>query len=82
MVQVIKMPAKSNCFLQFKVLLKTEKPKGNFADNHGYIILRLCETLTFFSQQLKQSVIISNKYVVYELPRKLSSKVILSILEN
>ena len=36
----------------------------------------------FFSQQVKQGVIISNKHGIYELPHKLLNDLRLRILEN
>ena len=51
--------------------------------SHGHNSLRLFDTLpNFFSPQVKQSMIISSKHGIYELPHKLLNDLRLMILGN
>ena len=62
---------------------KNIKAKEYFADNHGHNILKLFDTFPFFfSPDVKQRVIISNKHGIYELPHELPHELTLRFLGN
>ena len=51
--------------------------------NHFHNILRLFDILSnFFSPQVKRTVIVSNKYGIFELPHELPNNLRLRILRN
>ena len=54
----------------------TQEATETFADSHGRSIFKffLCLTKFFFSLQVKRNMIISNKYVMYKLPHKISKQ--------
>ena len=66
-----------------ELLIKTQKAKENFADNHGHNILRLFDTspnFLFTTSDMKRSVIISNKHGIHELPHEFANNLRLRIL--
>ena len=51
---------------------KDTKVKQIFAENYGHKIMRTFKFYQiFFSSQVKRSMVISNKYDIYELPNEL-----------
>ena len=66
-----------------ELLIKTCKAKENFAENHGHNILRILLLYDiFFLSQVEQSVIISNKHGICELPHELPNNLRLRIFGN
>ena len=52
-----------------ELLIKTDKAKEKFRDNHFHNISRIFDVLpNFFSSQAKRCTIITYKHGIYELP--------------
>ena len=62
-------------------MIKTWKRKENFENNPGHNILRNFEMFDkiFLLTQVKEAVLISNKYDIYEVPHELLNDLSLTI---
>ena len=66
-----------------QLLIKTQKEKGKFGDNHFH---KISDFLLFYqiflSPQLKRCAIIAYKHGIYELPHELTNDLGIKILES